>query len=861
MSKSLDDYKREMVSLHYAFNSEEIDILQDREYIQIYDENEALIMERRKKFESDLDIQKTMEICAQLIRDDYENAEQYADEENCDQINIHEEHDPFLDYMTDMYAVPNLDLRAATMSKLGAIARQKDNIMRLEDFYDLLRTTNAKQFDLLQHLAYTLHSKNPQQLCLFFTGAAGSGKTYVLKLIMEICNRSGNNDGFCNAYITCASTGQAAVAIGGTTVHNAFKISISSNNVLSDEVVGLYRTLFKYVKVILIDEISMVGSAMLSRIDGILKQITDNHNSLFGEMHVILIGDIRQLPPVRATPIYSTAMYRLGDGQRLWRELQFYELTEVMRQENRQFLTLLTKLGTGDLLSVEELSLLESRFISYEEANILHPGAVRLFFDNKSVDLYNQKVLVLLADKTISLADDNIIGCGTDQQKEEQFKEKLYRRNTCDTGNLPRQIIFAPGYPYKITLNIEVIDGLDNGAIGELKHVEQNSDGTIERAWILFPQKISVKARDKAAPIARKLGYELNVTPIARRSATIPMNKNRTITANRTQFPLKEANALSVHSSQGASYDKIVYTYDRGHSQPLVYVALSRVTSPEGLHLISKDKKNIFYHGRSHNPKMDSIKNEFARLANKQLLTIDRLLLRKIEKGDLTFMTFNCQSLKAHKKDITLGKVIKNVDVILLSETWMNNDEVISIDNFRCIQQFARPNSRAAGVAIFQSTQSHACLTPGTQIRESNAAFQMNCTDAVGDLCAAEYTMPNGNEVIFISVYISPRKKITEITDFIHRVLVTYTKEVLRILKKNYHKYPMVIAGDFNVNFSTADGKPLIKFFKDALDLDLLTNRTEPTTKHGTTIDAVFARYVNHMSSDTYISFLVTINR
>ncbi len=239
----------------------------------------------------------------------------------------------------------------------------------------------------------------------------------------------------CNANITCASTGQAAVAVGGTTVHNASKICISSNNVLPDKVVGLYRTLFKYVKVILIDEISMVGSAMLGQIDCRLKQITGNNDALFGGVHVISITDIRQLPPVRATPIYSSTMSRLGGGQRLWRELQFYELTEVMRRKNRQFSTLLTKIGTGDILSAEELSLLESRLISYEEANRLYPEAVRLFFDNKSVDFYNQYVLDSLLDNTISVADDKITGCSTDLQKEERFKEKLYSRITSDTGN------------------------------------------------------------------------------------------------------------------------------------------------------------------------------------------------------------------------------------------------------------------------------------------------------------------------------------------------------------------------------------------------------------------------------------------
>ncbi|XP_044574374.1 ATP-dependent DNA helicase RRM3-like [Cotesia glomerata] len=115
---------------------------------------------------------------------------------------------------------------------------------------------------------------------------------------------------------------KAAVAINGTTVHTALKISLSKLLPLSIEVAQQYRSLFKYVRVLIIDEISMIGAELLSQIDSRLKQITGNFEVHFGGLDIILIGDLRQLPPVRATPIYKQIKRQIA-GSTLWRGLKF----------------------------------------------------------------------------------------------------------------------------------------------------------------------------------------------------------------------------------------------------------------------------------------------------------------------------------------------------------------------------------------------------------------------------------------------------------------------------------------------------------------------------------------------------------
>jgi hypothetical protein len=299
MADDINEYKREMVTLYIPFRDEENEILAETKFIEMYDDNEMLLLERHKEFSSNLDIQKMIEIYRELCRED-----EFNDDDNAEGINLARrfpEANPFQELYNATHTM-NDDLRLATLHKLGAIAKKRENLMPNEQFYDLMRMANEKQKALLMHVIANLLSFNRSPFQIFFTGPAGYGKTFLIKLIMEIYNRFTDNDGFCNAYITCASTGKAAVAIDGTTIHTALKISLSKL-LPSIEVAQQYRTLFKYVQVILIDEISMVVAELLNRIDSRLKQITGNFQDNFGEMDIIFIGDLRQLPPVRATPI------------------------------------------------------------------------------------------------------------------------------------------------------------------------------------------------------------------------------------------------------------------------------------------------------------------------------------------------------------------------------------------------------------------------------------------------------------------------------------------------------------------------------------------------------------------------------
>ena len=83
---------------------------------------------------------------------------------------------------------------------------------------------------------------------------------------------------------------------------------------------------------------------------------------------------------------------------------------------------------------------------------------------------------------------------------------------------------------------------------------------------------------------------------------------------------------------------------------------------------------------------------------------------------------------------------------------------------------------------------------------------------------------------------------------------MAYTEAGSKILNKKNHEIPMIIAGDFNVNFANQESLPLIHFLRDALNLEMVNDRTVSTTKHGTTIHAVFARFIDNLSPNIYVS-------
>jgi len=129
----------------------------------------------------------------------------------------------------------------------------------------------------------------------------------------------------------------------------------------------------------------MLGCSILHKIDSCLKQITAAHDENFGGLHIVMCGDLRQLPPLNATPVYKCSRDMLG-GPVLWQSQYLYPLLQVVRQSNTTFSAIPTKIGGGVPLDTEEMAVIQSRFKTQEWCDKNVRDAVRLFHDNRSVD-------------------------------------------------------------------------------------------------------------------------------------------------------------------------------------------------------------------------------------------------------------------------------------------------------------------------------------------------------------------------------------------------------------------------------------------------------------------------------------------
>lgn len=214
--------------------------------------------------------------------------------------------------------------------------------------------------------------------------------------------------------------------------------------------------------------------------------------------------------------------------------------------------------------------------------------------------------------------------------------------------------------------------------------------------------------------------------------------------------------SLTVHKSQGGTFSEIVYEYDRGQEQQLVYVGLSRVTAIEGLYLTNAKGHFKFHHSKgSTAPRIRDLRDELQRLSNHKLQTIGQEVLELMESRSSAcrMMSLNVQSLNAHAPDITSDRVLMSADVLALSETWLDDDTPVDIAGFNCIVQSKRAGVRAGGVAIY--TTSSDATPHAIQKWSEQYDPELKVADGHGDVCAAEITIGN-TRTLLICMYISP---------------------------------------------------------------------------------------------------------
>ena len=387
-------------------------------------------------------------------------------------------------------------------------------------------------------------------ISIFLTGKAGTGKTTFLRTLKEKSSKRS---------IIVAPTGVAAINAGGMTIHSFFQLPLSpfvpeANFKNRFDYSKEKRKIIRTLDLLIIDEISMVRSDVLDAIDSVLRRFRE-HEKPFGGVQLLMIGDLQQLTPV-VTPEDEVILQRYYDtsyffGSKALRSISYVtiELTHVYRQQDEEFITLLNNIREGQV-SETDLKRLNERFNPNFEPEV-GSDYIRLTTHNKMAESYNEVQLHNLPSKActfIAEADGN-------------FPEYNYPADFKLTLKRGAQIMF---------IRNDNNGRYYNGRIGHVTHIDN------EKILVLCP------GDDKEIEVQQET-WENTKYSLNEKTKQIEAEVQGTF----KQYPLRLAWAITIHKSQGLTFEHAIIDAQSSFAAGQVYVALSRCKTLEGLILAS----------------------------------------------------------------------------------------------------------------------------------------------------------------------------------------------------------------------------------------------------------------------------------
>ena len=398
---------------------------------------------------------------------------------------------------------------------------------------------------------------------VFLTGKAGTGKTTFLRRLAESTHKR---------YVILAPTGIAALNAGGVTIHSQFLLPFGSfvpEQQLPADIPpygafhdrgtltrrhplnALRRNVLRDVDLLIIDEVSMLRADLLDAIDFRMRSVRQRWGQPFGGAQVLMIGDLFQLPPVVKDDEWNVLRRWYGSMHffeaRVLRESGYahIELDKIFRQQDDRFIRILNNLR-DDRVTAEDVAALNAHFRPQIDPKDTE-GVITLTTHNRSADELNQRALDQLPGQ-LHRFEANIEG---------DFPESMFP--------VLRELVLKEGAQLMFVRN----DAEKAYFNGRLARVESIAGGVI-----------TVRMIDTGMPYKLKRETWEN-----KRYVVDPVTKEQQeqVLGTFEQYPVKLAWAITVHKSQGLTFDRAVIDVGQAFAPGQVYVALSRLRSLEGL--------------------------------------------------------------------------------------------------------------------------------------------------------------------------------------------------------------------------------------------------------------------------------------
>jgi ATP-dependent DNA helicase PIF1 len=418
---------------------------------------------------------------------------------------------------------------------------------------------------------------NPEQLqCIdaaengesfMLMGAGGTGKSTVLK---EIVRRIRDSN---KIFALCATTGVAAELVGGEIINSFLGLGLvnadETSRTLIDKVKKNAKALKNWRRIdsMTIEEVSMLGAELFDMLDTTAREVRGN-NLPFGGLQLILCGDFFQNCPIRKTASGTNLPPLFAFQARSYRRIivKHIVLKTIYRQKEVEFQKILTEVRDG-VLTPSSISTLRSRVGGDVSGNCIEP--THLYAKNLDVLQYKTEQLEKLKKPITTFR------C-IDELYDPMYKKVL------DQCQLPQTLQLAEGAQVMLLSNSTVPNHI-NGSRGVVISVHYGQT-SYNRSTVVevVPDAHSVVVRFKSGEIHE-------ISP----KATDFLTSSGRIVAKRSQFPLTLAWATTIHKAQGAQLDCVKIDPSGIFAPGMFYVALSRVTSLEGLSLLNFDQSKV----------------------------------------------------------------------------------------------------------------------------------------------------------------------------------------------------------------------------------------------------------------------------
>lgn len=415
---------------------------------------------------------------------------------------------------------------------------------------------------------YVLKFVNQTNRSVFLTGKAGTGKTTLLKKILETTHKN---------VVVVAPTGIAALNAGGVTIHSMFQLPLGgfipdasflndfSNNIKFEnkntlrrhfKMNGMKKAVIQNMELLVIDEVSMLRPDVLDAMD-FMMQTVRKKNKAFGGVQVLFIGDLFQLPPVIKDEEWSVLKnYYTGKFFFSAHVIQqnpplYLELSKIFRQKDDAFINLLDSLRNNTVTATQRNIL--NQYVQPDFDAKKNEGYIILTTHNHKVNTINTEALKELKGTEITLYADII----------DDFPDKIYPIEADLKLKKGAQVMFVKN-------DTSTEKNFFNGKMGFVKSVTKNE------VLVEFPEEKKVIEVDRYE--WKNIRYSVNETT---------KEIEEEVLGTFTQYPLKLAWAITVHKSQGLTFDKAAIDVSQVFLPGQAYVALSRLRSLNGLILLS----------------------------------------------------------------------------------------------------------------------------------------------------------------------------------------------------------------------------------------------------------------------------------